>query len=384
MPWEKKKENGKWCIYKIGENKPIGTCHDTEAEANAQLAALHANEKNMSASLELDSEIFAVGKWNGWEFSETDLKAMAAAFSELGDNMRVPLKFGHNDEQPMTDGQPALGWVSKVWYESGKLMARFTDLPQIVYDAFKKKLYRNVSVELELDVAYKGNNFPFVLSGIALLGADIPAVNTLKDLTHYLSRGAAFSAGRKVVFSAIAGKQKTGGNIMDISELTQKVADLTVAQSALVTENAQLKATVAQFTAKAKADEEAAAKASIASKRAEVTGILEDGVKSEAITPAQREQFTKLMRVDDDVAVLAIDIAEVKALTANGKKQFSKEQGKRGNSNDDTGLPVAQRVMDGINALINGKEAKDFFTAQQMLFSRNPALAKEYANANDA
>ena len=332
-------------------------------------------------SSELDAEIFAVGKWNGWDFKQQDLQSMAYAFSQLGENMQVALKLGHNDKQAMTDGKPAIGWVKEVWVAGDKLMAKFVDVPKIVYDAIVKKMYKNVSIELDIDVEHKSNSYPYVLTGVALLGADIPAVNTLADLTHYMSRGAAFSAGRKMVFMAIAGKQKDEGNNMTIEELTAKVAELAIAQASLVTENAQLKVSVAQFTAKAKTDEEDVAKAQVTAKRAEVTSILEEGVKSEAITPAQREQFTKLMRVDDDVALMAINIPEVKALTANGKKQFSKEQGKQG-SNATEG-DVATRVLSGIRELMSNKEAPSFFAAQQMLFQRDPKLGSEYANSND-
>jgi len=389
MPWNKKKVGGKWCIFKEGADKPIGECHDTEQEANDQLAALFANEKKMSASNVIEREIFAVGKWNGMEFTESDLHAIAAAFELLQNNHQVPLKFGHNDQQPMTDGQPALGWVDRVWVDGQKLLARFTDLPAIVYEAMKKKLYKNVSVELDIGVNYKGNTFPFVLSGVALLGADIPAVNTLKDLTHYLRRSVNFSAGRRAVFSANADNQE-GGNIMELAELTKKIAELTAQVSTLTTENAAFKAEklemsakIAKFETDAKTRDEVEAKARVSAKRAQIVGLLEEGVKSEAITPAAREQFSKLMRIDDDVAVMAIDVEEVKKLTANGKKQFSKEQGRQTPAGEGT-LSVDQQVADGIKEIMAKKEASDFFAAQALLFSRNPKLAREYVDFNNA
>ena len=101
--------------------------------------------------MELTAEIFAVGRWNGFEFSLVDLQRIAETFKALGDKHRVPLKFGHNNEQPMTDGQPALGWVTDVWVAGEKLMAKFSDIPEIVFNAMQKKLYNNVSVELDFD-----------------------------------------------------------------------------------------------------------------------------------------------------------------------------------------------------------------------------------------
>lgn len=338
---------------------------------------------------ELDVEIFAVGKWNGFSFTNNDLRMVEAAFAELGDNLRVPLKFGHNDEQPMTDGKPALGWVSKVWNTGDKLMAHFTDLPTIVYEALKKKLYRNVSIELDMDVKYKGKDFPFVLSGVALLGADIPAVNTLADLKHYLSRDAKFSVGRKACFSAIAGQSQTKENKMTLEELTAKVAELTLSVATFTTENAKLKADnadlqgkVAKFTADTTAKAEADAKAAVAAKRTQVTTILEDGVKSEAITPAQRENYSRVLRLDDDASVTALDIEQVKAMIPAGKKQFSKEQG-RNDQGSNTELTAPEKVVAECSALIAKGDAKTFQEAQRVLFQRDPKLAREYVDFNN-
>ena len=58
-------------------------------------------------------EVFAAGIWNGTQFSEADLDAMVQSFEALGLAGRVPLKFGHDSPKP--DGQPSLGWVSRVW-----------------------------------------------------------------------------------------------------------------------------------------------------------------------------------------------------------------------------------------------------------------------------
>ena len=339
--------------------------------------------------MELDHEIFAEGKWNGMEFTSEDLQSIADTFNALGENMKVCLKMGHNDEQPMTDGQPALGWVSKVWVAGEKLMAHYTDLPQIVYDAIKKRLYRNVSIEMDVDVSHKGNNYPYVLTGVALLGADIPAVNTLKDLTHYMSRGAAFSVGRHAVFSAIAGQSTKGVTHMELEQAIKKVAELTTTVATFTTEtarltaeNADLKAQVAKFGADAAAATAAATNARIAAKRTEVVAILEDGVKSEAITPALRTQYTKMLRIDDDAALDALDVADVKALVPAGKKQFSREHAKQG-ANEKGDLRPDQQVAKEIAEVQATNATLSFAAAQKIVFDRNPELARAYVQAND-
>lgn len=151
-------------------------------------------------------EVFAVGRWNGMTFGAADLAAMAQAFDNLKGFHKVPLKLGHNPEQPVTDGKPALGWVTALYVQGDKLCADFEDVPNVVVSAIKRKLYRRVSIELSVDVRYKGKHIPFVVDAVALLGADLPAVNTLADLNAFLSRDAAqFNVGKRAEFSAVAG-----------------------------------------------------------------------------------------------------------------------------------------------------------------------------------
>ena len=60
MPYDKKKVNGKWKVFKKlpgGEMGRILGTHDTEQEANDQLAALYANEKKEGNDLSIKSII---------------------------------------------------------------------------------------------------------------------------------------------------------------------------------------------------------------------------------------------------------------------------------------------------------------------------------------
>lgn len=381
MPWSKKQEEGKWCVYKDGEAKAI-TCHATEKEADDHIAALYAN-----AESSLDAEVFAVGKWNGMTFTQEDIKGIADAFASLGDKMRVPLKFGHNNEQPITDGQPALGWVDKVWVQGEKLMARFVDMPKVVMDAIKKKRYRNVSIELDMNVMHMGQAYKNVLTGVALLGADIPAVNTLKDLTHYMSRDGGFAVGCHAAFSAIAGNI-TKESTMDLEKLQQQVTDLTVKVGELTTtnakltaDNAELTAKVGKFTADKEAADKAAREAAIKTKREEITKILDAGVKATSITPAHRESFAKLLRVDDDAAVEAIDMEQVRAF-ANVKASFSRtgEQGGTGSEGDSntSGESVDIRVDRAVKDEMAKNKSLTYMAAQELVFTRDPKLGREY------
>ena len=154
-------------------------------------------------------EIFSVGRWNDVKtFDQADLDAMVASFEDLQMGGRAPLKLGHNDDQAITDGQPALGWVERIYREGDRLLADFTDLPRVLYDAIKAGRYKFTSVELLRDAIFQGKEFPWVLSAVALLGADLPAVSNLKDLqalTH--SRRAEFSSGTRVTFNLTNGER---------------------------------------------------------------------------------------------------------------------------------------------------------------------------------
>ena len=130
-------------------------------------------------SYNLEAEIFAAGSWNEREYSITDLENIAANFRKYQTRIKPPLKLGHRQDDPR--GQPALGWVKDLYVRGQKLVASFTDVPAVVYKAIRQGLYRRISSELWQ--AEDG----FILKAVALLGADLPAVDTLEDLTVYFA-----------------------------------------------------------------------------------------------------------------------------------------------------------------------------------------------------
>lgn len=136
---------------------------------------------------ELDIEVFSTGKWNGDKYTDADLDNMVENFSLLQNEVKPPVKLGHNDKQ-IKDGQPALGWVKGIKKVGSKLIATITQVPEVVYKSIKAGRYKRVSSEIYWNYkSVKGNVFKRVLSAVALLGADIPAVTDLADLEVYLS-----------------------------------------------------------------------------------------------------------------------------------------------------------------------------------------------------
>ena len=269
-------------------------------------------------------EIFAVGKWNNMTFTEDDLDDIVANFEKLSVVHKVPLKFGHNDEQPITDGQPAIGWVSRVFREGKKLYADFVDMPKTVFEAVKNKLYRTVSVELLFDVDHQGNRFSHVLDAVALLGADQPAVNTLADLDALLAARTSFAGGRRICFETIAGKKQESISIekeeleMDEKQLKQFIADaveplkqelekVTFERDELRLKTEQADRERAEFEAEQKRQKITAARQSI-------NDVLDEAVRDKRMTPAMREIYTAQIGVNSDDRVVDIDIEQVKAM----------------------------------------------------------------------
>ena len=130
-----------------------------------------------------NQEIFSVGTWNGDRYTEDDLNDIVSNFEQLKYDIKPMLHLGHS--RAKEDGNPALGWVSKLSKIGNKLVASFSQVPDVVYKAIKKGLYKRVSSEMIWNYKRGDKLHKRVLAGVALLGADIPAVTNLKDLEIY-------------------------------------------------------------------------------------------------------------------------------------------------------------------------------------------------------
>ena len=265
-------------------------------------------------------------------------------------------------------------------------MLRAEHVPKIVQDAMKNKLYRKVSIELDIGVEHKGKKYAYVLSGVALLGADLPAVNTLKDLDHYISGESRLAASRRAEFSAIdgLGKHETKEFTMDEKKL-QEMMDASIAKAVEPLKNqlAEKDSQLAKFTR----DEEARASAEKATKiktaRDSAKAILEEGVKLGAITPGQREMFTKTLGIEDDAKVVLIEPEDLRKLIGAASSKFSKDETRQASEKverkfpDDPGAELDYRVREALS-----KDSKlSYSTAYQHELRRDPELAREHANS---
>lgn len=142
--------------------------------------------------------IFGVGSPPDGDFwTADDLRSMAAADAELGEELVPANKVGHPDEQVLvsnsikagelpqpSEGElPAAGWLEDLRVEGTKLLADVKAVPKVVAELIQKGAYRTRSVELSKVTSQEtGKTYDWVVTGLAWLGGKMPAVRTLGDV----------------------------------------------------------------------------------------------------------------------------------------------------------------------------------------------------------
>jgi hypothetical protein len=255
----------------------------------------------------IGAEIFSTGTWNGFEVTNDTLDNLVHSFEDAGLSGRVPLKFGH-DVTGLDDGDPAVGWVKRVYRKGRKLLADFTDIPREVYDLIKKGSYKFCSIELLQNAAHDGVKYPTVLDAVALLGASPPAVTNLADLQRLTA------ARERPAFVFETRSEFTRG--LD----TDDQAGVSARIAALEAENAILKGERESFSRRA-TDAEAALNAERAGvhQRA-ILGEMEQLVVAGRLTPAARDKLIKTKQLRqpaeclkftrDDLSVYVLAVGE--------------------------------------------------------------------------
>ena len=271
----------------------------SDVACESEVAKFLAQYKHETTHNAKGVEIFAIGTWNGDTYTVDDLNHMVDAFGKIG--FDPPLKLGHNSEQEeklMKDGQPALGWIDNLFVQGGKLLADFRDMPKAVFEAIKNKRYRTVSSEIWWNFPDNGRKFPRVLKAVALLGADIPAVTTLKPIEFKRYEGDGGEELKVVDYNNggfdDAETKKREKDMATEQELRDEIADLKTKNNSLEESNKTL------------GDD----KAGLEGKNTKLEGENKELAKSEEATK------TELSKRDDDVKT-----AEVKAFVGKMKAE---------------------------------------------------------------
>ncbi len=112
-------------------------------------------------------------------FTTDDLRALAAADTELGDEITPPARLGHGQ------GDPAVGWVENVRLndDGSRLLADVWRVPKKVAELIRAGAYRSRSVELGGFTSQRtGRRYDQIVRGLAFVGGRMPAVAGLADI----------------------------------------------------------------------------------------------------------------------------------------------------------------------------------------------------------
>lgn len=139
--------------------------------------------------------ILSTGIWNGVKITSQDLLDMVEAFGEKT-GFKPVLKLGHskeqnllkqalkpsNDDKIQKDGFPSAGILTSIKKEGEKLFATISDIPEKIATIINNRGFHRFSIEaIRNAINSEGEKLPMVLTGLGLLGEDIPAVENLDD-----------------------------------------------------------------------------------------------------------------------------------------------------------------------------------------------------------
>jgi len=267
-----------------------------------------------------DKEIFAVGTWNGYTVTEKDLSEIEHNFYILKD-LHPPLKLGHRDNlnSRNKDGEPALGWISSIKRVGKKLIASFSKVPEIVYNAIQKGGYRTVSSEIFKNYTNSGKSYGKVLAGVALVGADLPAVTTLQDLANY------YTDNNIDIIEYTMNEE----NVMEIADL-QKRHDEELALARAAQNQAAIN--VLKLEAECKRLKDTLVMQEYTQKVDTFKAFCEENVKNRKLTPVSRDKLLNILNkreFTDGTSSIYFTIDDVKEIIENSAQILPVgEQGK--------------------------------------------------------
>jgi hypothetical protein len=299
----------------------------------------------MASNNEFWIEAFKPGKWNGKTWTLDNIKNWIANFKTLRGVIEPPVKIGHNNKQPLTDGQPAIGEITDTKLSGKTLMLKLSRVPDIVVQAIKAGRFIKPSIEVARDFDVDGKKFNEVLTGVALLGADLPAVSGLKDLEAFLSLEPehldTVALEGTEIFSMQCGITEADNN----NKENQRMADtdtqivefkdkLTAAEKEIDSKDRALKDAeekIAKFESDREAERLKAETDSINAKVEDIKTFCEAEVKAGRMTPAGRDAIvlsfdkSKVVFSKDDsgkVEDVAISCEAFKAYCGTQEKAF--------------------------------------------------------------
>lgn len=271
-----------------------------------------------------DVEIFATGTWNASKggklvVTEADLDALVASFSTINQigGFKPVLKLGHTETVKWfgnDKGAPSLGFVANVRRLGKKVVADFVNVAPLLFDLVQAGRYTQVSIEMFRKAKFAGQEFKNVLTAVAILGAEAPAVKGLRDLREALLQEVCFPEQLEVVEQCVelTQSQDEGSQMADKSYDQDQVDALVTAavanaskdliagfdaeKQALTAERDALNAQTAALTERADAAEAELTKLSEASAEAELVTLVNGAISEGRWLPKDKDKLLAMGR----------------------------------------------------------------------------------------
>jgi hypothetical protein len=354
----------------------------------------------MSKSLK-GVEIFAVGSWKGnkrIEVTSDDLDSMVHSFEQLSavvQGYSPMLKLGHTDQQkffPQSNGAPSLGIVERIWRQGDKVLADFGNVPAALLALVEKRRYNAVSIEMYPTVEHGGQTFKNVLTAVALLGAELPAVKGLKELADSLS----FKDQELVFGEGVLTFQQETETVFTQDQVDALIAaavtkatdaakaEFTAEKTAITARVEAAEAEATKFKGERDASQKALFDFEQSASKAEITRLVEDAVKSGTILPKDKdkmialgESMTNKVKLGDKEVSGAEAFADL--IGSMGKKVDLSEKGAGSQEQaSNAGLEIDKRARQKISAA-GGEDKMSYADARKIVLNEDPDLKERYA-----
>jgi len=359
-------------------------------------------------------EIFGAGSHSAQTgrvtVSESDLDQIVDAFNSLnGTNIVKPhLKLGHTDAQNwfgQKDGIPSLGWITRVWRQGTKLLADINDVPDSLLDMIRSKRFHNVSAEVFWDapIEHEGRRFSRVLSAVAILGVEMPAVKDLAGLANAMFQAGPihqFSDGAAIELQATTEKDdpmpdpvKDTKPAIFSQEQHESLVEAAVANAVKEAEAKFAEDTVGiqkeLEVANARADQAEAeiTKVAAAAAAEQATTLVDQAIKDGKMLPKQRD-FALAALTATDTKVKFGEKGEEKSmpalfkefLEASGKVVDTSEQGDGSNKTIEYST-VAEELDAKVKATVASDKDMDYAKAFDHVLASDADLRTRYAES---
>lgn len=318
MPLPNKKDNEKQDDFIkrcMADDVMVGEFTDT----NQRLAVCHAQWNKEKAMITFKGvEIARTGTFEAQTgrvtFTKKDFDDAQEAYEALKGRHNAAIKLGHDEHQKLLqeDGFPNAGFLENIRREGDRLVADLIDVPDKVADLIQAGRYRARSLEAMRNFEVDDKKYPFVITGLALLGADLPAVDSLKDVAKvYSTKGLQWPEGDViVVITASQGGEGVETLINELQELLNRTEAIISRRGGAPKFRTMVKAAVQELRTISNKKKEA--NDMELTKLIEVLGLKEDA-DEEAVLASLAELKTKAEpkeEKDQAMATLKAEMAE--------------------------------------------------------------------------